>query len=188
MQQIEGSVSTQDRPRIISLRGPSISNANNRQINAAEIRVQKDLEEMDKLSDVEFLFPNDNLSSFIVKICPTEGLYRSAKIQFGIEIPQNYPYDPPSVACKSMIFHPNIELSTGGVNIPILKLECWMPVLGIGSIIYALRMIFLDPNPDDPLNTEAAEMMIRQPLQFERNVRFSLSGGSISGNNFPKLL
>ena len=30
--------------------------------------------------------------------------------------------------------------------------EDWKPVLTINSIIYGLQFLFLEPNPDDPLN------------------------------------
>ena len=34
--------------------------------------------------------------------------------------------------------------------------EDWKPVLTINSIVYGLQYLFLEPNPDDPLNKEAA--------------------------------
>lgn len=30
--------------------------------------------------------------------------------------------------------------------------EDWKPVLTVSSIIYGLQFLFLEPNPDDPLN------------------------------------
>ena len=42
------------------------------------------------------------------------------------------------------------------------------------------------PNPDDPLNKEAAAMMQQSPAQFERLVAQSVSRGcSIGGEYFP---
>ncbi len=48
--------------------------------------------------------------------------------------------------------------------------------------------LFLEPNPDDPLNKEAAELMIKNKAEFERNVKQSLKGGNLLGHQFPKLL
>ena len=43
-----------------------------------------------------------------------------------------------------------------------------------------------DPNPDDPLNKEAAEMQTNSPRQFEAQVQASiLRGCSINGHYFP---
>lgn len=42
------------------------------------------------------------------------------------------------------------------------------------------------PNPDDPLNKEAAQMMQQSPAQFERLVAQSITRGcSIGGEFFP---
>ena len=64
----------------------------------------------------------------------------------------------------------------------------WKPVLSITSIIYGLQYLFLDPNPDDPLNKEAAEMMRDNPRQFEQNVKRSIQGGQVAGTFFPSAL
>ena len=46
-------------------------------------------------------------------------------------------------------------VSDGNVCLNILR-EDWKPVLTINSIVYGLQYLFLEPNPDDPLNKEAA--------------------------------
>jgi len=35
----------------------------------------------------------------------------------------------------------------------------WRPVLGVNAVILGLIFLFIEPNPMDPLNHEAAEMM-----------------------------
>jgi len=52
------------------------------------------------------------------------------------------------------VYHPNIDLD-GNVCLNILR-EDWKPVLTINAIVYGLQYLFLEPNPDDPLNKEAA--------------------------------
>jgi len=47
--------------------------------------------------------------------------------------------------------------------------------------------LFLEPNPDDPLNKEAAQLMIERPSEFQRNVDQSLRGTYLLGRQFPKL-
>lgn len=42
-----------------------------------------------------------------------------------------------------------------------------------------------DPNPDDPLNKEAAEVLRNDPRQFEINVRRSVQGGNVGKDHFP---
>ncbi len=54
------------------------------------------------------------------------------------------------VKCEQKIYHPNIDLE-GNVCLNILR-EDWKPVLTINSVVYGLQYLFLEPNPDDPLN------------------------------------
>jgi ubiquitin-conjugating enzyme E2 M len=71
---------------------------------------------------------------------------------------------------------------------PFRRAQDWKPVLSISSIIYGLQYLFLDPNPDDPLNKEAAEVLRDNPRQFEQNVKRSIAGGQVAGTYFPPAL
>jgi ubiquitin-protein ligase len=44
------------------------------------------------------------------------------------------------------------------------------------------------PNPEDPLNKEVAQLMLDNKVQFEKNVKTSLQGGVVGGRQYPKLL
>lgn len=84
------------------------------------------------------------------------------------------------------VYHPNIDFE-GHVCLNILRQD-WTPVLNLNSVLFGLMTLFLEPNPDDPLNKEAAKLMIEKPSEFERNVRSSLRGGYVAGRQFPKLI
>jgi ubiquitin-conjugating enzyme E2 M len=155
--------------------------------NAAELRAQKDLSEMPTVPGLEMIFPNpENIMTFQVVVTPRDGLYNGAKFMFLVNIPQTYPYDPPKVTCETLVYHPNIDWE-GHVCLNILRQD-WMPVLNLGSVAFGLMTLFLEPNPDDPLNKEAAKLMIEKPKDFEKNVKMSLRGGNVMGRNFPKLV
>ncbi len=64
----------------------------------------------------------------------------------------------------------------------------WKPVLGINTVILGLIFLFIEPNPNDPLNKEAAELMRSNEAAFKDKVKRSLKGGIIDGVNFPKLV
>lgn len=81
------------------------------------------------------------------------------------------------------MYHPNIDLE-GNVCLNILR-EDWNPVLTISSVVFGLQFLFLDPNPDDPLNKDAAKVLTSDPKQFQANVRRSLSGCYIGNTYFP---
>jgi len=154
--------------------------------NAAELRATKDVSEMEEIPGVVVDFPDqNNLMVFNVTVTPSDGLYKQAAFKFTVNIPQTYPYDPPKVECNTLVYHPNIDWE-GHVCLNILRAD-WMPVLNLGSVLFGLMTLFLEPNPDDPLNKEAAQLMIDRPSEFQRNVEQSLKGQYVLGRQFPKL-
>ena len=84
------------------------------------------------------------------------------------------------------IYHPNIDLD-GNVCLNILR-EDWKPVLTMNAIIYGLQFLFLEPNPEDPLNKEAAQELIKNRSLFEKNVVKTMKGGSLNGVSFEMCL
>lgn len=66
--------------------------------------------------------------------------------------------------------------------------EDWKPVLTVNSVIYGLQYLFLEPNPEDPLNKEAAECLQNNKRLFEQNVYKSLRGGYIGTIYFENCL
>ena len=107
------------------------------------------------MATVEFPNPND-LTNFNVTVSPDSGFWSGAKYHFTFVIPALYPHEPPKVTCNTKIYHPNINLA-GAVCLNILR-EDWKPVLDINAVIYGLIYLYYEPNPDDPLNREAADL------------------------------
>eukprot|EP00899_Mesostigma_viride_P022951 jgi/Mesvir1/3840/Mv19804-RA.1 len=155
---------------------------------AGELRVQKDISELNLPKTVSIAFPQgkDKLLDFEVTLKPDEGYYRGGTFLFTFNIPTTYPHEAPKVKCKTKVFHPNIDLD-GNICLNILR-EDWKPVLSITSIIYGLQFLFLDPNPEDPLNHEAAERLRESPKQFESIVRRTMMGGQIGSTYYPRCM
>ena len=63
-----------------------------------------------------------------------------------------------------------------------------MTVLTINAIVYGLQYLFLEPNPDDPLNKEAAEQLRRDRAAFEQSAQRAIRGGSVGGVQFERCL
>ena len=64
-------------------------------------------------------------------------------------------------AALVQVYHPNIDFD-GAVCLNILRAE-WKPVLDINAVIYGIIFLFYEPNPEDPLNKEAAVMLRVKP-------------------------
>ncbi|WFD37908.1 NEDD8-conjugating protein ubc12 [Malassezia japonica] len=145
----------------------------------AQLRVQKDLTELELPSTMQTQFPNpSDTMNFTLTITPDEGMYKGGAFRFTIAINNNYPHDPPKVKCVQKLYHPNLDLE-GNVCLNILREE-WNPILNLNSVLVGLQFLFLDPNPDDPLNKEAAEDLRRDRAAFANNVRRALAGGTLS--------
>jgi len=155
--------------------------------SAAQIRVQKDLTELDLPSTMKTNFPDpSDLLNFTLTISPDEGMYTGAAFTFSFTINSNYPHEPPKVKCVPKIYHPNVDLE-GNVCLNILR-EDWKPVLNLNSVMVGLQYLFLEPNADDPLNKEAAEDLRKNRSVFTENVRQSLRGGTIKGVAYDRIV
>jgi ubiquitin-conjugating enzyme E2 M len=157
-------------------------------INASLVcLIHEDIAELDggKVANIDFPNAND-LSSFTVDVSPDSGYWKGATYNFVFIIPPHYPHSPPKVTCKTPIYHPNINLQ-GNVCLNILR-EDWKPVLDINAVIYGLIYLFYEPNPNDPLNHEAADLFRKDIHQFERLVQRTLRGGILDGVHFPRLV
>eukprot|EP00438_Fugacium_kawagutii_P020597 Skav222352 [mRNA] locus=scaffold3497:181625:183579:+ [translate_table: standard] len=116
-------------------------------------------------------FPDkNNLMHFNITISPDEGFWKGQVLSrcFGPEDALRSEVDLDRLYfCETKIYHPNIDMqgNAGNPNVSRVCLnilrEDWKPalalVLSISSVVYGLLYLFLEPNPGDPLNHEAAE-------------------------------
>jgi ubiquitin-conjugating enzyme E2 N len=70
-------------------------------------------------------------------------------------LPEEYPMTPPKVRFLTKIYHPNVD-KLGRICLDILK-DKWSPALQIRTVLISIQALMSAPNPDDPLNNEAAE-------------------------------
>ncbi|XP_059291545.1 NEDD8-conjugating enzyme Ubc12-like [Lycium ferocissimum] len=155
---------------------------------ATELRLHRDISELNLPPTCTIEFPNgkDDLMYFEVTIIPDEGYYMGGAFPFSFQIPPVYPHDPPKVKCKIKVYHPNID-DEGNVCLNILR-EDWKPVLNINAVVYGLYHLFTEPNPDDPLNHDAAAQLRDKPQDFGSDVRFSMEGGYVHGTSYYRCL
>ncbi|EQC28531.1 ubiquitin-conjugating enzyme E2 M [Saprolegnia diclina VS20] len=168
-------------------RGKRTAKPKEKKRTPGEIRIQKDIAELDGGSAAVVSFPDPNdLTTFDVKVAVDTGLWTGATYHFTFKIPALYPHEPPKVRCETKIYHPNIDLE-GHVCLNILR-DDWKPVLDINAVIYGLIYLFYEPNPDDPLNKEAAEIFRNDPRRFQDLVTRSLRGQTVQGQQFERLV
>ena len=81
--------------------------------------------------------------------------YEGLTFKLDISFPPQYPFEAPSVVFATPVFHPNVDLGSGGICLDILK-DKWSASLSVSAVLQSLRSLLGDPNPSSPLNPQAA--------------------------------
>jgi len=100
---------------------------------------------------------------------PEDSSYAGGLFFLNIHFPTDYPFKPPKVQFTTKIFHPNIN-SNGGICLDILK-DQWSPALTISKVLLSICSLLTDPNPDDPLVPEIAQMYKKSRGKFDETAR-----------------
>ena len=95
--------------------------------------------------------------------------YEGGIFRLKITFPRDYPFHPPVIKFNTRIFHPNISES-GDICLDILK-NHWSPAYTISQTLLSIVSLLSDPNPDDPLNPEAAQIYKTNRTLYNSTVR-----------------
>ncbi len=133
-------------------------------------RIQKELKDIEKEppSNCSAGPINEDLYHWTATIMgPPDSPYEGGIFTLDIHFPTDYPFKPPKVQFETKIFHPNISKS-GAICCDILKNQ-WSPALTVSRVLLSISSLLTDPNPDDPLEPEIADLYRKN--QYEYNMR-----------------
>jgi len=123
-------------------------------------RIKKELDEMTSSPPANCSagpIDDDNLYSWQATIMgPENSPYVDGVFYLKIDFPEDYPFKPPKIYFLTKIYHCNIN-SSGGICLDILK-DQWSPALTISKLLLSICSLMDDPNPDDPLVAEIANL------------------------------
>ncbi|KAF5388116.1 hypothetical protein D9615_000423 [Tricholomella constricta] len=159
--------------------------------NPSKRRIETDVMKM-LMSDYEVSLVNDSMQEFLVRFYgPTESAplcvleltplliiavpplapFAGGVWKIHVELPDQYPFKSPSIGFMNKIFHPNIDELSGSVCLDVIN-QTWSPMFDMINIFEVfLPQLLRYPNPNDPLNGEAAALLMRHPKEYEAKVK-----------------
>ena len=100
---------------------------------------------------------------------PCDSPYAGGVFYLDVKFPDDYPFDPPKVSFRTKIYHPNIN-SRGGICLDILK-DQWTPALTISKVLLSICALMTEPNPDDPLVGDIADLYVQDRAAYDDKAR-----------------
>ena len=135
-------------------------------------RIQKELNDIIKNppENCNAGMNDNNLFYWTATIIGTEkSPYEGGIFHIDIFFPSNYPFVSPKINFTTKIFHPNID-THGNICLDILK-DQWSPALTIQKVLLSISSLLTEPNPNDPLNIEAGNLLLRDKTLFFNTAR-----------------
>ncbi|OSX77996.1 hypothetical protein BU14_0126s0037 [Porphyra umbilicalis] len=125
-------------------------------------RILKETERLlsDPVPGINAVPHDDNARYFSVVILgPQDSPYAGGTFRLELFLPDDYPMAPPKVRFLTRLYHPNID-RLGRICLDVIK-KMWSPALQIRTVLLSIQALLAAPNPDDPLNNEAADLWKR---------------------------
>ncbi|CAA3006256.1 ubiquitin-conjugating enzyme E2-23 kDa-like isoform X1 [Olea europaea var. sylvestris] len=124
------------------------------------------------MSDYKVEMINDEMQEFYVHFHgPNDSPYHGGVWKVKVELPDAYPYKSPSIGFVNKIYHPNVDERSGSICLDVIN-QTWSPMFDLVNVFEVfIPQLLLYPNPSDPLNDEAAALMMRDRIAYELKVK-----------------
>jgi len=124
------------------------------------------------MSDYNVSLVDDNPANFyIIFHGPKDSPYQGGSWKVHVELPEGYPYKSPSIGFCNRMFHPNVDEMSGSVCLDVIN-QTWSPMFDLLNVFEVfLPQLLLYPNPSDPLNGEAAALLMREPERYKAKIK-----------------
>ena len=136
-------------------------------------RIESELEEIIKTPPENVSagsVDKNNLNHWTATIMgPRDSPFQGGIFQLEIVFPKKYPFKPPQVRFTTPIYHMNIN-QHGAICLDILNTS-WSPVLTITKVLLSICSLLTDPNPDDPLDQNLANLYKQDQAEYNRRAR-----------------
>ena len=135
-------------------------------------RLNRELKQISKNSteNISVGLKDDNILEWeATLIGPTQTPYEGGIFKLRLLFTDDYPFKPPKITFTTRIYHPNINRQ-GVICLDILK-NNWSPALTVSKILLSICSLLSDPNPNDPLDSDIANVYKTNIELFNKNAR-----------------
>lgn len=95
--------------------------------------------------------------------------YEGGVWELSIRFPNDYPFKPPKIAFLTPVVHPNVNY-LGHICLDLLNAQ-WCPALTISKLLLCVQSLLWDPNPDDPIELDVANLCKRDRAAYDTLIR-----------------
>ncbi|XWV26436.1 putative ubiquitin-conjugating enzyme E2 [Tupanvirus soda lake] len=106
----------------------------------------------------------------VILFGPEESLYEGYQFKLDVKLPNDYPFSAPRVKFMTPIEHVNIN-KNGDICLDILKNGGWSASQNIKTVMISIRVLLSCPNPDDPFNSELAELYRKNEQEYINRIK-----------------
>lgn len=140
-------------------------------INISATRKQSDFTKL-LMAGYDLELIDGNMQEFNVTFHGPHGtLYEGGVWKVHVTLPDDYPFASPSIGFLNKMLHPNVDESSGSVCLDVIN-ETWTPIYSLVNVFDTfLPQLLTYPNPNDPLNNEAAALLMTDRCSYEQKVR-----------------
>ncbi|CAH0493488.1 unnamed protein product [Peronospora farinosa] len=141
-------------------------------INKGTKRHESDVMKL-MMSDYEVhLTDETKISDLDVKFHgPEDTPYEGGSWKIHVTLPKDYPFKSPSIGFSNRIYHPNVDETSGSVCLDVIN-QTWSPMFELVNIFdMFIPQLLRYPNPSDPLNGEAASLLMKDVNSYNRKVK-----------------
>lgn len=100
-------------------------------------------------------------------IGPDRSAYHGGCFRLNIDFPNEYPSVKPKVYFTTKIYHPNVRCDG---YICVKSLNEWIKDRSMIEVLLSIYILLMNPNPNSPYNTEAAELYKNNKDEYNKKV------------------
>jgi ubiquitin-protein ligase len=100
---------------------------------------------------------------------PNDSPWAGGLFTLSVTCGPDYPMKPPKAKFVGKIWHPNVG-QNGDICLDVLQ-NMWSPALTLEQLFLSIASLLTDPNPESPMNSEAANLYKKDRQQYDARIR-----------------